>query len=266
MNYKRTILMTTLYTMLVLIGITIIASLLMFFVFTKTTADLMYNIGSDKIASKLYYKTYEKTGDIEYCYKALNISISQGYNEKIVGYYEVLIVDDEYADFINSLRSHNEKLDIGLLEKSSLLNEENFLINKYVKALIELGKEGDALVIAVDNFVSYNQWTFKNQGVYALSGFVANNSHIFDDNYDGLDGELIEEMQEYFNNTYEIFVANKNEDSSIDKAYLLALGNRIINVGQDINALYGNDASVSALKESNVIIMIEVNQIIKGLI
>lgn len=258
--------MTILYTILALIGVSVITSLLMFFVFTKTTADLMYNIGSDNIASKLYYKTYEKTGGIEYCYKALNISISQGNNEKVVHYYKILIEDDEYSDFINSLRVHNEQLNIGVLEKSSLLNEENFLVNKYVRALIELGDIDAGIEIAVDNFATHNQWTLKNQGVYALGDFVANNSQIFNQKYDVLEDELIVEMQKYFENSYEIFVANQNVDSNIDKAYLLALGNRIINVGQDINMLYGSDVGSADLKENNFNVMTEVNEVIKGLI
>ena len=73
-------------------------------------------------------------------------------------------------------------------------------------------------------------------------------------------------LQKYFDNIVEEFRDNKNTTDNLSRAYLIALGNRIINVGQDINILYGDNSNYSSIKNVNVNTMIEVNEVIKGLL
>ncbi|MGN0960933.1 MAG: hypothetical protein ACI4PF_01890 [Christensenellales bacterium] len=266
-NYKKTILKTILYTILALIVVSAIIVCFMYFVFTKDCADFMYNLGCDKIASNLYYKTYEKSGEIEYCYKALNIEIKLNDNNKVVKYYESLVNDDEYDEFIKAVIIHNENMAVGVLEKSSILNEENYLVNRYVRALIIINKFDYAWELTLNNFVKYNDWNFKEQGVYALSAFInESNKHLFNVSYDGLEDTLLNEMQKYFDAIYEIFNNNVGVVSNVDKSYLMALGNRIVSVGQDINNLYGNDETKIENKSNNIAMMASVNDVIKGLL
>lgn len=264
-SYKKSILKTILYTLITLIVASLLVGCLMFFVFTKTTANLMYNMGCDNIASNLYFKTYKNSGEIEYCYKSLNLKIKLNNSEDIIEYYEILIEDDAYSEFIESIVDRNEKLSIGVLEKSSMLNEENFLVNKYVRALIDNKMNDKAWDVAIDHFSTNNTWSFNDQGVYALSHFVSN-ADGFDDYEEKLGGIVLDEMQACFDKVYQLFNDSKNVSSNIEKSYLMSLGNRIINIGKDINNLYGNNDSYASIKLSNSEAMSCVNEVIKGLI
>jgi len=266
-DYKKTILKTVLYTLLVLVVLFAIVVMLMFFVFTKNMADFMYNIGWNSMASCLYYKTYEKNDEIIYCYKALNININLNDSDKIIEYFESFVEDNEYDEFMSESKNKSENLKVGNLEKSTLLNDKNYLINHYVKSLIEEERVDDALEVALSEFSSYNEFNLRNQGVYALSPFVSRqNYEKFNFVYDGFDEKLILEMQKYFDNAYAIFETNKESDGSLDKAYLIALGNRIIIVGQDINSICRELDINTGVIPSNIEMMTAVNNEIKGLV
>lgn len=266
-GYKKAIITTALYTLGALIVVMGIFMLMMFFVFTKPTAEFMYNIGCDKVASNLYYKTYKKNGEIQYCYKALNLKVKINDNDKIIECYEAFVADDEYLDFMKSLKERQEKLNIGVLEKSSLLNEENYLTTRYVRALISEGDFDKALDIALNAFVGYESFTLTEQGVYAFNEFMGKeNEDVFLETYDGYDSVLIDEIQMYFDDLYELFDVNKVTTNTLEKAYLVALGNRIVCVGQNINTIYGNDDSKTMLKNANLDSIGIVNDVIKGLI
>ena len=168
MDVRKSIVKTIWLTILTMILLTIIACVVFVFVFTRQCANFMYDIGCNNIASILYYKSYEDKGDIGDCYKALNISISLGDNEKIVKYYEDFVADDEYEAFMTASLQNSEKLDISVLEKSAILNDRNYLVNNYVKALNETEQVEKAKEIALAEFKLYNSFTFKEQGVYAL--------------------------------------------------------------------------------------------------
>lgn len=267
MSYKKTILTTILYTFLSLLVVLGVVAVLMFFVFTSATADFMYNIGCEKVASNLYSKSYDKTGDIKYCYKALNLKITLNESSDVVELYEKFINDNEYADFMQNIKTNSEKINVGVLERSSLLNEENYLTTRYVRALIKIGEGDKAWGVATNEFAEYEGWSLTEQGVYALGEFVSeNNVQKFNTLYVGFDETLIVEMQTCFDSLINIFNNNKDTTNDLNKAYLVALGNRIINIGQNINNLYGDESGVADNKTNNLNTMIEINDVIKGLI
>lgn len=267
MDYKKTILKTILYTMLVMIGLFVVFITLMFFVFTRNLADFMYGLGSNKVASTLYYRVYEKTDDIIYCHKALNIKINMNDNEKIIKYYEEFIANDEYENFMVASKEQSENLNISVLEKSAILNEDNYLSNSYVKALIGEGEVDKAWGFALNKLYSCADLDLDSQGVYVLSWFISqDNNDKFDDVYGEFDEILINEMQDYFDSVCGVFDLNKNTTDVLEKAYLVALGNRIINVGQDINVIYSSFQNYGDIITSNIEKMVEVNNIIKGII
>ena len=266
-DYKKSILNTVLLTLLVLMVSLCIVVMLMFFVFTKDFANFMYNIGCDNIASDLYYRSYTKTNDIVSCYKALNIKISLGDNEDIIMYYEAFVADDEYENFMSSSKQNSENLKVGKLEKSTLLNDKNYLDNNYVIALASEGRNDDAWEFALGEFALYDNFTFKNQGVYSLSLWVkAQDWSVFNKTYDGFDKVLVEEIQDYFDRIYLLFEENKNSDNIIDQAYLIALGNRIITVGQDVNRIKSGLGLDNDKITANMNKMVAVNNVIKGLV
>lgn len=266
MGIKKTVFKSILFT--VLVGIVLFAcfTILMFFAFTKNLANFMYNIGADRMASTLYHRVYEKTDEIFYCYKALNIKISLNDSARVIQYYEEFLEDDEYQEFMISNKTNREKLDISVLEKSALLNDRNFLVNNYVKALLNENELDKAWTIVLSEFKTHDV-TLKEQGVYAMGNFIDREEwNKFKVSYDGYSNILIVELQNYFDKLNTLFDQNRVASTHVDKAYVVALGNRIINVGQDINSYYLHEDNDNEIISSNINFMVEVNNTLKGLV
>lgn len=266
MDIRKSIVKTIWGTVLTMILLTIIASVVFVFMFTRQCADFMYDIGCNNIAARLYYKSYEDKGEIGDCYKALNIIISLGENDKVIEYYEDFVADDEYESFMAAGLQNSEKLDISVLEKSAILNDRNYLVNCYVKALNATEQMDKAKEIALAEFVKFETFSFKEQGVYALGQYVSSDSEFFNTQHTGFDNVLVAEMQEYFDNMVNMFDNYKAVESNLDKAYLVALGNRLISVGQDINSIYTALDTEEDTISNNVSKMLIVNSVIKGII
>ena len=267
MSYGKTILRTALYTFVVLLLLVAVFVGIMFLAFTKDLANFMYNVGFDRMASSLYYRVYEKTDDITYCYKALNIKITINDYKHVVKYYESFADHEDYEDFMLANKVRKEQLDVSILEKSAIVNDENYLINNYVKALVKTNQKDKAVNIAVRGFIDGQTIVLDEQGVYSLGVFVDEKDwEVFNIKYLDLESVLYVEMQEYFEYLVELFDGYKGRGGHLDRTYLVALGNRIINVGQDIHSVYeGLDLNDNAIK-NNIQDMIEVNNVIKGLI
>lgn len=263
-NYKKTILSTIIWTLTSLVILSALIICIMFFAFPKNLGDFFYNLGSDGIASSLYMRVYEKEGDIYYCYKSLNIEISKSNNSRIIKLYDTFVNDDDYADFMTQLKERNENISIGVLEKSSILNEEDYLKNRYIKALINQNETNKAYTLAIEEFKGYKSFDFKNQGVYALNQFINiepyNN---FEVTPAGMEGTLIANIKEYFESSLVIFESNKNATTNLEKAYLIALGNRIIQVGQNIIKICDNDTELRTSIDDK---LVNVNNCIKEIL
>ena len=263
-DYKKIILSTTLWTLTAIIVLSAIFVCIMIFAFPKNLGDFFYSLGSNNLASGLYMRVYEKDNDIYYCYKSLNLVIKQDNSKKIVSIYETFTKDEDYEHFMSELKKRNEQLDIGVLEKSSILNEDDYLKNRYIRALIKTKDEQKAYAIAIESFENYKDSTFHNQGVYALNYFLDmegfNNFDVEPANYDKT---LIESMKEYFELSVNLFNENKDTSDNLEKAYLISLGNRVIQVGQNINEICSDDASLIA---SNNQKMQDINDCIKGIL
>ena len=59
---------------------------------------------------------------------------------------------------------------------------------------------------------------------------------------------------------------SKNASTDLEKSYLIALGNRIITVGQNINTIYQVNNTNVGLVTSNLASMTNINDVIKGLV
>lgn len=265
-NYKKTILITAGITLLALLVSALIMFLLLFFVFTKDLAGFVYKLGNYSFASVLYTRAYEKDGNISHCYLALNLDIRTDDYEGVIKNYEFFISDKEYSEFMERISANNVLFSGGLLERSALTNEENYLEDKYVASLIRVGKDDKAFDRAVQIFAGYKNYTFKRQGCYSLNRFLTGTLSKFDSIYSGYQGKLIDEMQNYFDASIELFEMHKSDTETLDNAYLIALGNRLIMVGQNINKVYlglGVSADKVTINNQN---LVKINDTIKGLI
>ena len=265
-DYKKIIISTVLWTFTFILLFSAIFLIVMIFAFPKNLGDFFYSIGSNRFASSLYYRVYEKEDNIYYCYKSLSIEIGLENEENIIKYYEDFVSDENYSDFMQQLQEHNEKQNVTLLAKSTLLNENNFLTNQYIGALIDNDQIDKAYNVALNCFKDYNSFTFKNQGVYALYQF--NELSNYNDLYsmpEGYSLNLIESLQDYFEKSFDLFNEKKSSDNELDKAYLISLGNRIIQVGQNTNAFYSNHNETNLIS-TNKECMNEVNNVIKEIL
>ena len=65
------------------------------------------------------------------------------------------------------------------------------------------------------------------------------------DNFDviqaGFDDTLINSIKDYFQKSLDIFEENKAVSDSLNKAYLISLGNRIVVIGQNIKEICSED-------------------------
>lgn len=261
-NYKKTILRTGLFTLLCLFVLSVGVWLVMFFIFPKTLGDFCYDLGIENMSANLYYRDYSRSGDIGSIYKSLNIEIKNKDNDKIIKYYIEFTQDDEYLEFMNQYKSRNENLNIGILEKSLILNEHNYLTNQYISALIASDQDNKAFNIALNLFKEYNNFTLTDQGVYAFNQFLTTQN--FDRMPDGYTKTIKESIQEYLDNCVDIFNQNISTSDNLTKSYLIALGNRIIVVGHNINTIYGENNDVQ--KEINSSTLLDINEKIKGLL
>lgn len=265
-NYKKTILMTAGITLLSLLVSALIMFLLLFFVFTKDLARFTYKLGNYSFASTLYSRVYEKDGNISDCYLALTLDIRTDDYKGVIKNYELFVSDENYLSFMQNVSKSSMLASGGLLEKSALTNEENYLEDKYVASLIKVGEENKAFDRAVESFSDYKTYTFERQGHYSLNRFLGDNLARFNVVYNGYENKLIDEMQNYFDDTTELFEAHKADTEFMSKAYLVALGNRLIMVGQNINRVYlglGISSDKVAINNQN---LVKINDTIKGLI
>lgn len=266
-NYKRVILVTGGLTLLALLVAGLIIFLLLFFVFTKDLAKFCYYIGSYNTAGNLYSRIYKKDGGINNCYLALTIDIRNDDYEGIVKNYELFIEDEEYDRFMERITISNQIVAGGVLERSALCNEYQYLEDRYILALIKTRQNTKAFDRAVEMFSAYEYFTLDTQGYYSLNRFINDdNIHKFDDEYVGYESILVDSMQEYFNVALDIFNASKTTNNMQTKAQVVALGNRLILVGQNINTIYTKLGYNTNLIQGNLDSMTMMNDTIKGLI
>lgn len=266
-NYKKTILLTISFTLLALVVSAVLMFLFLYFVFSKDLAEFCYKLGNYNMASSLYIRTYNKDGKISNCYRALTLDIQNDNYKGIVRDYELFVADEEYDEFMSSIVLGNNMVSGGVLEKSALTNEHNYLEDKYTLALIKTNANKKAFCRAIKMFAEYPNYTFKNQGYYSLNRFISSeNIDEFQKIHDGYNDVLVNEMQAYFDMAKVIFDDNDEVTDTLDKAYLVSLGNRLILVGQNINSIYSALNINSEMIVHNQQCMTQINDIIKGMI
>lgn len=222
----------TFVSMLILMAI---MYFVMLFVFTAKLGDFFYSLGCENISASLYYRTYEKSDDILYVYKALTIEIAQNDNVNIVDYFEEFVNDDEYDDFCSALITKYELSNMKVFEKSFCLDEINMMRKSYVKALNGCDRLEYAKSFAIDAFDDRGDLSLKYIGDYSISGILPYLSE-----EELLDNDIINKLQLYFDDLYKIFVENNGVKDNISQSYLIRLCNKVLSVGDDINEFGDN--------------------------
>lgn len=266
-NYKKMIISTAILTLCSLVIMGIITFFVLFFAFPKTLGDISYDMGNYSLASSSYEKEYEKQGNIFYLYKAMNIRLKSENFEKYIEDYEVFTSAKDYDKFMAQITENNKKLNISILEKSATLNEYNYLRDRYIMSLIRCDKVQKAFDIAYSDFMKYDSFTFEKQGYYSMNRFIGRVDFAkYSELRDGYDKSLIDSMQDYLNESYSMFQSSKSSEDNLTRAYALALGNRLILVGQDIKTICTSLRIKEDIVAENIIKMQTINEDIKGIL
>lgn len=194
-NGTKIFLLTSLIAFGSLILIGIIAILALSFFAPKTMANFTYSLGMNDASLFYLEKQSNKTNDINDVYQVLNLSIKLNKKSNIEKYYEKLEKDAEYKNFILNINLTNKNSDMRLLEKAMLFNEDQYLKNKYVSALVSMDKIDKAFNYALKNYVNFKSYNYNNQGIY-----------LFDDLFDKLN---VAAVNKKISTVYENFFANE---------------------------------------------------------
>lgn len=178
-NINKIIIKYSLSTLLVLIVFSLIAAFAITLIVPKQVATFAYNQGWHEVAEHYYIKEYEKNENIDSLYNVVIISATNNSYKNIVNYYEKLLNEPEYSALIKSVNENTEKTILGrpqnIMALSLLLNEENYLGNKYVGALLELGEFNKAFSFAKNNLVN-NNVLLKQQNSFLFGGLINSNN------------------------------------------------------------------------------------------
>lgn len=228
--------------------------LLLAFVFPYTLAREVYDMGFNTYALTLYDRAYSKDNDnIDALYMALNLSIKLDRNSQIEDYFEEFGAKPNYAKYISEIDKSNAKKGVEPLIKSTLLSEDNYLKNRYVKALIALDKVDKAVDFCSNSIVA-NPTTFSLSNYYysnfALDSLTTDQLHFL------LDDGVYDDMKSYFESLSNDFETNFGLDRVPER---VCAGNRIITVGN--NLLYFNgrfsNTLLSSEDKTNIVSIIE---------
>ena len=97
---------------------------------------LAYKVNWNSYALKLYERDYEKTGDIDSLYMALNISIKLKNDDKVISLFDTFSDNENYGSYMLFVNSENKKEDVNSIVKATLLNEDNYLKNCYIQSFL----------------------------------------------------------------------------------------------------------------------------------
>ena len=260
-SYGKTIFVTAAITLVSLISCVVLFVGVMFALCPGRSGDFAYNVGYDGLASSLYYKEYTYSGDVARLYQALNVAIENGKYAKVIEYYEEFRNNEYYDKFVDYKIECAKNENVDTLVKAGLLNEREYLERNYVKALVKKGKEKKAFNFALNSFKADKIYTLDKTGIYALSYFTEDK--YFDDVYVKEGVTLREGIELYVDELYRVFTNNQASNSSLDDAYLVSLGNKIVLVSEHINSMLDSgDARVSI----NNGYITNVNNVLQGIL
>ena len=207
--------------------------LLLAFVFPYKLAHDVYDLGFNTYAYKLYVRAYDKDkNNVDALYMALNLSIKLGDNEGIETHFEEFSSKENYNLYVSNIDKANAKKDANVLIKSTLLNEDNYLKNRYVMALVSQNKFDKAIEFCKNSIIE-SPSTFV-LGNYYYANFAKDAVNKADLQF-LLDDSVYSEMQSYFSTLSADFKSSFALDKLPER---VCAGNRIITVGS--NLLYFN--------------------------
>lgn len=242
MATKRYVLHWCIITLCTLLTTAIITFSLLCLCSPKTIAKFSATLGLDRAETYFYTADYARHGDVDSLYKVVVKNYNLKNYAEVEKYYEKLEHHPRYIEFINFVNAENLKVETSNLAKSALLNEDNYLKNRYVISLINNGKVEKAFTYAVEHFKDYTNYTLDSTGNYLFYNLVSLNKkeiyQKFNNSY-GFDDTLYDELTIYVDQCIVQFENGFDPEfnADLDSAKLLALNTRINQVYGDIEKI-----------------------------
>ena len=200
--------------------------LIMAFANPVSVGKFAYKMGWNSYAHTLYMRDYKKSNSINSLYTANNISIKLGNSSDVISEFEMLSNHANYAQLIANINESNLNLNIDNFTKSSLINEDEYLKNHYVLALVRSNRLSDALEYASDDFAGVTPSANK-LGNYLFGNIIdsLNSTQLAD-----FDSVIFEDIKAYFNHLEDI-LNNFDVDNEVN---MFALCSKMMKVGENI--------------------------------
>ena len=241
-SIEKTILKTAGITFSALLGLIVIFILICSFFFPYIMFKITDNLGM-KDTSLYYIKaTYNIDKDINTLHQVIYRAISCESDSDIINYSEIMFSDEHYYDFMDYIDEYNK--DASFTYLVSLSNEDNYLKNQYVKALIRQNEIIEAKDFAINDFNTLNAYAFEDKinwvlgGMFILEKTSLNYSFLNEPNGEHL---LIDDIQIFVENLKSVFdekLALLNLDdtnlNSDEVLSLVILQYNLINICADI--------------------------------
>ncbi len=242
MDKENSILKTVLITLITLISITIVCCLIFWFFFPVTTANICYNLGLYESSASLNIRDYNNTKNINSIAKATDTYIYLQDYEKYIDAFELFYQDENYFAYINDLNTKNyNNKEFNIVTKSSLINENNYYCNYYIKSLIKNDEISKAKSFVLENIVEYSktQIDYLTPDNYLLSNMVdiKEYSWFIEQNFNNK--SILEIIYSNFNIMYEEILLLNNE-TNIDEIYFLNFSRTSLMIGLDIQEICNN--------------------------
>lgn len=245
----------TLGIIILIIGFTL--SILTTF-FPKTIANLALDLGYNKMAVYYLEKNYSNTNDINDLYTLINQSYLSNEYLVYIKYYEILEENEKYYEFMTFINDRNAATTTNKIVLSALINEDNYLKNNYVNALLKTNNLQKALNYGLQHF-DYENYTLDNLGIYAfgniLTNYFINNVELkpfFEQEYNETGLSLIDSIYDYFNQSFLTFETNKHTTDSFRQVQLLALATRINKLAQNLQVVHDNSSILNSIDIEDV--------------
>ena len=244
MENKSSLGKTILFTILILIGIFLILASTILIFFPKVAGNFCYDLGWNALSTKLYLNDYKSSNDINSVMKAIDISIEDNNYSNIIISYEQAIQNTKYTEFINLKNTNNyNNQNINVIAKSSLINEENYYLNKYVLSLTKTNKFSKALELSLTELKSAftMDLDYKNIRNYSINTLIKDNylNIDFTKNIEILETSILTCLDNYYDKLFNEY-QNLNLQNNLDIVHFINFCNRILTVSNDIININAN--------------------------
>jgi len=201
-------------------------------------ANFVYGLNWDSYALTLYEKDYKENNDINSLYMALNISIKNENDDKVIELFDKFYNNPEYYNFVAYIDEENSKLDVESQLKATMLDEDNYLKNRYIQSLINREEDKKAWDFAMAEGLNMTP-IYNDFGNYLFANFCK--SGVVDRFYNnfrviGESGDmLVIDMYNYMLSVNNLFLDNFQNQQN--QTYAWAMGNRVLQVGANVLTL-----------------------------